>query len=141
MPEYTTPASGVIREIFSKDDWSERMLGCGFSLARTTPLEHRIPSEGRPWPTAANAYSICASFPEGENVVKLQSARMHREGNGPEGVAICHCCGLVAGSLRDQRQNAARFWAFEVTRPRKGGRPGLPVHHQGFTKDSRCSLK
>jgi hypothetical protein len=33
-----------------------------------------MPNDGKPWPTAAKAYSICASFPEGENVVKLQSA-------------------------------------------------------------------
>jgi hypothetical protein len=33
-----------------------------------------MPNDGKPWPTAAKAYSICASFPEGENVVKLQLA-------------------------------------------------------------------
>ena len=58
-----------------------KMLGCGFSLARMTPLEHLIPRAGRPRPTAARANTICASFPDGENVVNLFSvlvAGLHR---------------------------------------------------------------
>jgi hypothetical protein len=53
-------------------------------------LEHLIPNDGRPWPTAAKAYSICASFPEGEKVVKLHLER-DRDRDVPEGVSICHC--------------------------------------------------
>ena len=119
------------------------MLGCGFSLARTTPLEHLIPSDGRPWPTAAKAYSICASFPEGENVVKLQSARRNSERNEPERVAIRHVVVLsLAASL--VINHAGRFWALRSDAARERRAAGAHLqrwaekrHTKSFKNDLR----
>lgn len=51
---------------------SYKILLVFFSAAKTTPVLLLIPIEGAPAATAAIAYSICTSFPEGENVVKLK---------------------------------------------------------------------
>ena len=51
---------------------SYRILLVFFSAARTTPVLLLMPMEGAPAATAAIAYSIWTSFPEGEKVVKLK---------------------------------------------------------------------
>ena len=81
-------------------------------------MEHLIPKEGRPCPTAARAYSICASFPDGENVVKL--ALMESRESKPERVSVCHL--LMGLSMAERGRSLPRDFQSDAA-TRNGLRP------------------
>ena len=58
MPLYTTPVWGVTMAILLTVDSSTSTVGTFFSVAITTPLDARMPSDVAPAATACSAYSI-----------------------------------------------------------------------------------
>uniref|UniRef100_A0A6B0UGL8 Putative secreted protein n=1 Tax=Ixodes ricinus TaxID=34613 RepID=A0A6B0UGL8_IXORI len=70
MPLYTMPMWSVTSSTLWMLCSSYSTDLCFFSVARTTPLDALMPTEGAPAATAASAYSICTNLPEGLNVVR-----------------------------------------------------------------------